>query len=168
MNSVDLVLVFLLAVSALRGYWRGFFRESFGLLAVVGGAAAALQFGVWGAGVVQQFVRLPPPIPAGVAFVAIFIIVYGVVNLTGYILDRLASASMPRSLSGVAGAALGAGKVAAMLAFILLFLHLFPFAPHLDGRIMESTIGRPLMSVASNVIRFGLQGSPPSESTDKT
>ena len=36
MNTVDLALAFLLAIGALRGYWRGFFRESFGLLAVVG------------------------------------------------------------------------------------------------------------------------------------
>jgi uncharacterized membrane protein required for colicin V production len=168
MNSVDLVLAFLLGVSALRGYWRGFFRESFGLLAVLGGAAAALQYSAWGTAIMEAYLRLPPPLPAGLTFVALFVVVYALVNFTGFALDRLAAASMPHSLNGVAGAVLGAGKAATMLAFILLFVHLFPLAPQLDGRIMESKIGRPLVSVAGNVIRFGLQGSPQSDSTSKT
>jgi membrane protein required for colicin V production len=168
MNSVDLALAFLLAIGALRGYWRGFLRETFGLLAVVAAVSAALQYSAWGANVVLHYVRLPPPLPAGVAFVGLFVVVHAVVNGTGFIIDRLASAALRPSVNALGGAAVGVGKAAAVLAFILLFLHLFPLVSSLDGPIMASRIGRPLVSVASNVIRTGRQEPPQPDSTHTT
>lgn len=157
MNGVDLALAFLLLLCGLRGYWRGFFRESFGLLALMGGIALAIQFAASGAGVLHERCRLPPPIDAGVAFVAIFVVVHTLVNLIGVLLDRLASALFLRGINRLAGAVLGAGKGAAILGLLLLFLHLFPVVPELDGQIMNSTIGRRLVDAAGDAIRFGLQ-----------
>jgi len=167
MNSVDVALLILLAVCALRGYWRGFFRESFGLLALIGGVAAALRLTSLGAAVLQQHLPLPPPLEAGLAFVLIFVVVHTVVNLMGVVLDRIAGALFLRGINRVAGAAFGIGKGAAVLGFLLLFLHLFPLVPDLDGHIMTSTIGRPLVTAAGNVIRLGLTSAAPPDSSSK-
>ena len=43
MNIVDVALVVLLLLCALRGTWRGVFRESFGFLSLIGGLWAALR-----------------------------------------------------------------------------------------------------------------------------
>jgi membrane protein required for colicin V production len=168
MNGVDLALGLLLAVCALRGYWRGFFRESFGLLALVGGVAAAVRFTTLGASALQHYLRLPAAVDAGLAFVAIFVIVHTIVNLIGVLLDRLTAALFLRGINRLAGAALGAGKGAAVLALVLLFFHLFPIIPELDGQIMRSTIGRPLVNVAGDVIRLGLQPPAQRDAADKT
>lgn len=168
MNGVDLALGFLLLLCALRGYWRGFFRESFGLFALVGGIGAAIKFASLGAGVVQHYLRLPPPVDAGVAFVVIFVAVHTVVNFVGVLLDRLTGALFLRGINRLAGAALGAGKGAAVLGLILLFLHLFPFVPELDGQIMSSTIGRPLVNAAGNAVRYGLQSTAQPDTSRKT
>ena len=157
MNAVDLVLVFLLLLWALRGYWRGFFRESFGLIALVGGLAMATQFAALGGGLLQQRFRIPAPVDAGVAFVTIFLIVHTLVNLVGVLFDRLAGALFLRSINRLAGAAFGAGKGAAILGLLLLFLHLFPLVPDLDAQIMNSVIGRPLVNTAGDAVRFALQ-----------
>lgn len=168
MNRVDLALAVLLAACALRGFWRGFFRECFGLLALVAGLAAAFGCTAAGSGWTQHYLRLPTPLQTGVAFVVIFALVHIVVNLLGVLVDRLASASLSGGLSGVAGALLGAGKGVAVLGFVLLFLHLFPIVPVLDEDIMSSTIGRPLVTAASNVIRFGQQTAAQPDSPSRT
>ncbi|MFN8624718.1 MAG: CvpA family protein [Candidatus Binatia bacterium] len=159
-NAVDLVLALLLLLWALRGYWRGFFRESFGLVALLGGLAAAIQFAAVGAAVLQQRFRVPAPVDAGVAFVAIFLVVHTLVNLVGVLLDRLAGALFLRGINRLAGAAFGAGKGAAILGLLLLFVHLFPIVPELDAQIMSSAIGRPLVTAAGGAVRFALQASP--------
>jgi membrane protein required for colicin V production len=164
MNGVDIALSVLLAVCALRGYWRGFFRESFGLLALVGGVAAAVRFATLGASLLQQYVRLPAVVDAGLAFVLIFIIVHTMVNLIGVLLDRLTAALFLRGINRLAGAVLGAGKGAAVLALVLLFLQLFRVIP--EGQIKGSTIGGPLVNVASKML--GLQPTSPQDAPRKT
>ncbi len=168
MNSVDLTLSVLLVVCALRGYWRGFFRECFGLLALIGGMVAAVEFAGAGAGLLQERFRIPVPVDVGVAFVLIFVIVHTSVNLVGVLLDRLAGALFLRGVTRLAGAAVGAGKGVAVLAFLLLFLHLFPLVPTLDEQIMRSTIGRPLVTAAGSVARLGLHDAARPDSSNKT
>ncbi len=168
MNGVDLALGLLLAVCALRGYWRGFLRESFGLLALIVGIAAAVRFAAIAAVAVQRYVHLPAAVDAGLAFVAIFVIVHTLVNLIGVLLDRLTGALYLRGINRLAGAAFGAGKAAAVLALILLFFHLFPVIPELDGQIMSSSIGRPLVSAAGDVVRRGLLSTARRDTSDKT
>ena len=156
MNGVDLALVGVLLVFALRGYWRGFFRESFGLLALLGGLAAAMRFTPAGAAMVEPYVSVPV-VRDGIAFVGIFVVTHAVVNVIGVLVDRLAGAGL---VGRLAGAAVGIGKGGTMLAFVLLFLHLSPLLTALDARIMGSRLAPPLIAVAGDVIRFGLSTAP--------
>jgi len=165
MNGLDVALVIVLFVFALRGYWRGFFRESFGVLAVIAGLAAALQLAGLGALWLQERAALPAPIQNGAAFVGIFVIVYAIVNCIGVLLDRLTGASRLRVLQRLAGAVLGVAKGAAVLAAALLLLHLLPIVPAADTHIMGSVIARPLVGAAADVLRHGAsepQPGPPS------
>jgi membrane protein required for colicin V production len=160
MNGVDVVLVVILAGCALRGWWRGFFRECFGLMALVLGIAAALRFTAAGDAALQPHVHLPAPVAAGVAFVVIFVVVNSLINVVGVLLNRLAQTAAMSLISGVGGALLGAGKGVVVLAFVLLFLHLFPVGTALDQRVMGSSIARPLVGIASNAIRIGAPADP--------
>jgi len=165
MNGVDVALVFILMVFALRGYWRGLFRESFGLLALIAGVAAALQFTAPGVILAQDHAPLPPTLQTGIVFVGIFVVAYELVNLMGVLLDRLAGASRLWVVNHLAGALLGAAKGSVVLAGVLLFLHLLPVVPGADAHIMGSAVARPMVAVAGDVLRFGgrdLLAGPPS------
>jgi membrane protein required for colicin V production len=161
MNTVDLAAGIVFALFALRGYWRGFFREAFGVLALFGGLAAAMRFSAAGAIRLEPYMALPV-VREGVAFVAIFVVTHAAATLVGYLLHRLAGASALGWANRLAGVAVGAAKGGALLAFVLLFLHLFPLMRTLDTRLMESRVGPPLITAAGNVIRFGIA----SESAD--
>ena len=157
MNGVDVVLVVVLAGCALRGWWRGFFRECFGFLALVIGIAAALRFSAGGETVLGSHLRAPAPVASGIAFVAIFVVVHATINVVGVLLSRLTGATALGTLNGVGGALLGAGKGVVVLAFLLLFLHLFQVVSVVDPKVMGSNFGRSLVGVASNAIRIGAQ-----------
>jgi membrane protein required for colicin V production len=156
MNRVDLALAVLLAAGALRGYWRGFTRELFAVVALVGGIGAAAQATPAAAALVQAHVAVPVGVANGTAFVGIFACVHTLVNLLGAAAGRLARTALARGINRVGGVLLGTGKVAAVLAFVLLFLHVFPLLPGLDASIMASTVGRPLMTAASDVVRLAV------------
>ncbi|MBI4516097.1 MAG: CvpA family protein [Deltaproteobacteria bacterium] len=158
MNSVDLVLAIVLAGFGLRGLWRGFLRESFGLLALFGALAVAFRFAAVAAAAIEPYSTLPL-LREGVGFVGVFVATHALVTLTGVVLDRLAGPAFG-GLRAVAGAAVGIGKGGALAAFVLLFLHLFPLLPQLEGRLLASRLAPPLIVAAGQVIRFGLTLSP--------
>lgn len=160
MNELDVAILLLLALFALRGFWRGFFRESFGFLAFLAGVAAALQYTGAGAVALAQHVDLPGPAHAGIAFIGIFMGVHTSITLLGWLLDRVASTLLFRSVNRMAGAVFAIGKGGAILAFVLLFFQVFSVVPELEKRIMTSELARPLVSVASTVIRTGWREAP--------
>jgi membrane protein required for colicin V production len=152
MNAVDIVLVVVLAACALRGYWRGFLRELFGLLGLAAGGIAAITFTAEGVAFLKEYTTLAPPILSGIVFVGIFIVVHTAINLIGLLFDRLAKAMFLRGLNRLAGAVFATGKGAVVLALLLFAVHLSQVLPALDEQIMSSTIGRPLVLAAGDLI----------------
>jgi membrane protein required for colicin V production len=163
MNAVDIVLVVVFALCALRGYWRGFLRELFGLLGLVLGGVVAVRFTPEGVEHLKEYLTLPAPILTGVAFAGIFVIVHTAVNIAGLLLDRLAKAVFLSGINRLAGAVFAAGKGAVVMALVLFALHLVQRFPELDRQIMSSTIGRPLVHAAG-----GLIDAAQAEGLDKT
>ena len=158
MNRVDLALFIFVACAAIRGSWRGFLRESFGFLGLVGGVAAAFRYGPVATEVLGR--QMPSSaaleIQAGVGFVAIFVVVQLALNLLGLILDRMFGGAIVNVANRIAGGLLGASKGVALLAFLLLFGHLFSVS-NFDAQIMASSSGRFLVNAAGNTIRSAAQ-----------
>jgi uncharacterized membrane protein required for colicin V production len=124
------------------------------------GVVAALRFTSSGEVALQSHLRLPIPAGDGVAFVAIFVVANALLNVVGALLSRLVHTGPLGVIDGVGGALFSAGKGAVVLAFLLLFLHLFPVVSSLDPHLMGSSIGRSLVSGASNAIRIGAPIDP--------
>ena len=152
MNAVDIVLIVVFTACAIRGYWRGFFRELFGLLGLVAGGLAAIVYTTEATEFLEGYTTLAPPILTGLAFGGIFIIVHTGVNLLGLLFDRLAKAIYLRGINRLAGAAFATTKGAAVMAVLLFGVHLSQVVPALDEQIMSSTIGRPLVLAAGDFI----------------
>jgi membrane protein required for colicin V production len=171
MNRIDVALVVLLLLCAVRGFWRGFFRESFGFLGLIAGLAAALRFAAAVSAALSEAVpgwgALPSAAQLGIAFVVTFIAVQTFFALFGFLLDRTVGSLAMQRISHVAGALFAVAKGGAILAFVLLFFHLFPVVPGVDEPIMESRLGRPLLTAASSVIRAGLREAPAAEPDER-
>jgi len=158
MNGIDVALVVLLLLSGLRGSWRGIFREAFGFLALVVGLLAALRGAPAGAGWLSAAaagIGLNESALLGIAFVVIFLAVSTLITLVGVACDQFLGRGALRAASRASGAVFALGKGAVVLAFVLLFLHLFPVVPGIDQQIMTSRVGRPLVTAASAVLRAG-------------
>jgi membrane protein required for colicin V production len=158
MNGIDVALVVLLLLTGLRGSWRGIFREGFGFVALVIGLLAALRGAETVAGWLGEIVPalgLDGTALLGTAFVIVFIVVSGLINLIGVACDQLFGRGALRGASRASGALFACGKGAVVLAFVMLFLHLFPVVPGIDRQIMDSRIGKPMVSAAGAVLRSG-------------
>jgi membrane protein required for colicin V production len=153
MKQVDVALVVLLALFAARGFLRGFFRESFGLLALGSGILGALIYTGTASTMLAERVDLDAATRSAVAFVFIFLAVHTPVNLFGLLLDRVAHSLLFRSVSCVTGAAFGLLKGTVLMGFVLLFLQLFPMIAPLNEQIEGSRFARPLATIAGTVIR---------------
>ena len=159
MNGIDVALVVLLLILALRGSWRGIFRESFGFAALVVGLLAAVRYADAGAGWLSSYAwasELSGPALVGVAFVAIFLVVSA--------LDQSDRPRCATSSSGAARCGFPAVSVACSSRspraprcsrFVLLFLQLFPVVPGIDRQIAGSRIARPMIAAAGAALRAG-------------
>jgi uncharacterized membrane protein required for colicin V production len=158
MNAIDVALVILLLLCGLRGSWRGLFRESFGFAALLIGIWAALHGAEAGAAWLSG--RLPgvetnPAALLGIAFVVTFLLAGTLVNLIGVACDQVFGRGVLRLPSRIGGAAFAVAKGAAIAAFALLFLQLFPIVKGLDRQILDSRIAHPLVSSAEAALRSG-------------
>lgn len=156
MNVVDVALVVLLLLCGLRGAWRGIFREGFGFAALVLGLLAAFRGAAAGAvWLAEQLpeVELNGSAQLGVSFVVIFLAVSTLVNLVGVTCDQLFGRGALRLVSRLAGVLFAIGKGAVVLAFVLLFLHIFPILPGIETELAGSRLARPMVAAAGGVLR---------------
>jgi membrane protein required for colicin V production len=158
-NQVDALLLVLLVPFALRGYWRGFCRESFGLAGFVGGVMVAITEGPWlsdrliARGLVQGETALL------VAWATLFVATFIVAALAGRLTERLARALFLGGVNRVAGLVFGCAKGAAILAFALLVVE--HAAPAARASIDASRVGRPLTQLATRVLQDVHQAERP-------
>jgi uncharacterized membrane protein required for colicin V production len=137
-NLLDFAVLALILLLGIRGYFRGFFRELFGLAAWLGGGVAAYLGGpVYGQDVGQRF-RLPLAIGQTLAALAIFVAVYIACQIAGWILHRLARALFLAPLDRAGGLVFGAAKAVAMSALFCMLVTSRRGLPDLAERVRES------------------------------
>lgn len=165
MSTVDLALVILLLLFAVRGYWRGLLREGCALAGLLGGAVAA---GAMGPAVAALIVSRggAAPVPAALmGAAAVFLGVYFSAVVAGLVLDRLARAVFLGGLNRMAGVAFGLAKGATVLGLGLVVLQRVVPRPGLGDLIEASKLGRPLTTFASVVVEAGMKLIQPAAAT---
>ena len=90
MNIVDIVVVALLSLFAVRGYLRGLFREVFSLLGLFVGFIFAASYYEPVARLWQDSWQFSPLFVHILSFVALFFIAYLILNVVGLLLHRSA------------------------------------------------------------------------------
>jgi len=145
-NIVDPILLVLLSLFALRGYFKGFFREAFSLLGLFVGLMIAVRYeqpvaALWAESWKSSFIFL-----RAIAFVALFFSTYFSLNLIGWLLHRSASLLFLQGINRIGGVVLGAGKGAAIMALAIFFL---TSTPLVSGKAKEN-IGQSYLVPAFN------------------
>jgi membrane protein required for colicin V production len=144
-NRIDVVLAVFLAMFALRGLFRGFSRELFALIGLVGGVAFALAN--YGAAAEM----LPPSVPGDlrpfVAFVVLFFAVVLAARLAGALLHRLLGIVYLSPLDRIAGALFGAVKGAALIGCGILLIRAYAPSATIERALGESVVMRSIMLV---------------------
>ena len=162
MNRIDLILAIVLALFALRGFWRGFSREFFGFIGLIGGLVVAAATYAVAAG------QLPDAIPERmrpiVAFALVFFAVDFGANLVGLIVHKVLGVVFLSPVNRLAGGVFGAVKGAAMAAIALLLLLAYAPSSALERELATSQFARPLLAFAEDVGRD--VRPPPAEWTE--
>ncbi len=106
------------------------------------------------------------------AFVAIFFIVCFAFNLVGWLLNRSASLVFLQGLNRIGGVVLGAGKGAALIGFVVLFLASTPLLPaRAQANLGHSYLGVGFQHLARQLIALGksrLIDPPESRAVERT
>jgi membrane protein required for colicin V production len=160
-NIVDPILLGLLLLFALRGYFKGLFREVFSLLGLVVGFMVAVRYdepvaAMWAASWTSSYFLL-----RAITFVSLFFLAYFGLNLVGWLLHRSASLLFLQGINRIGGVVVGAGKGAALLALLIFFLTSSPFLPsQATQRIHQSFLAPLLSQFAQGLILFGRANLP--------
>ena len=155
-NWVDLILLCVFALFGLRGFYRGFFREFFSLAGLVLGFTAAVAYDQELSAILARHWKSSSLLLHGAAFVAIFFVVYFMLNLVGWLLHRSERLLFLRTLNRAGGIALGAGKGAAITAIAVFFLSSSSLLPQLTRENVENSyMAGPLARAGQNLIHLG-------------
>jgi membrane protein required for colicin V production len=149
------LLLVLLVPFAMRGFWRGFCREGFGLAGlVVGVLLAAAATAPLSAALVARDLAAPP-LARALAFATVLLGVVVVANVIGALADRLARALLLGGLNRAAGMVIGSLKGGAALGFGLVLVKRLVPSPALEQAIAASRLGRLLAALAAGVLEAG-------------
>ncbi len=148
MNRIDVVLAVVLALFALRGFQRGFSREIFALIGLVGGVALAA------ANFADAAPMLPPEVPEitrpAVAFAGIFLAVALAAKLAGLLVQRVLGLVLLSPLDRAAGILFGAAKGAAVIAMAVVVVRAVT-PPNALARFCEgSVLMQPLLELTDD------------------
>ncbi len=156
MNIIDPILLVLLSLFTLRGYFKGLFRESFSLLGLIIGFMVAVRYDEPAAALWANYWKLSFIMLRAIAFVGLFFAVYFFFSLVGWLLHRSAEFLFLQAVNRVGGLVLGMGKGAAILSLIIFFLGSSTLIPDkMRQRIDESYLAPPLYQLAQGLIRRG-------------
>ncbi len=148
MNRIDVVLAVVLALFALRGFQRGFSREIFALIGLVGGVAAAAAM------YADVAVMLPPEVPdigrPALAFGGIFVGVALLAKLVGMLVHRVLGLTLLSPLDRVAGILFGAAKGAALVVMAVVVVRSVTPPNALARACADSILMQPILEITDD------------------
>jgi membrane protein required for colicin V production len=143
MSRIDVVLAVVVGMFAIRGFQRGFSREIFALIGLMGGVAVA------GAYYPDAALMLPPEVPEiarpAIAFLGLFVAVWLAAKLVGLLVQRLLGLVMLSPLDRIGGIVFGAAKGVALIALGVIVVRTVTPPNALERACADSVLMRPLL-----------------------
>ncbi|MET0500373.1 MAG: CvpA family protein [Candidatus Binatia bacterium] len=164
MNWIDPIVLVILFLFGLRGYFKGLFRETLSLGGMVVGFMVAVRYDEQFAALAGSYWDTSPLVLKVTAFVALFFVVYFVFAVVGWLLHQAARRLFLQTLNRLGGIAVGLGKGAAITALVIFFVTSSAWLPRSTKEHLEdSYLGPPLSQLAEGMIRVGREKLFPRE-----
>jgi membrane protein required for colicin V production len=155
-NWVDLILLAVLAVFGLRGFFRGLFREILSIAGLVVGFLVAARYGDRVADFVAQHWQLSPMLLKGAGFVAVFFLIYFGFSLAGWLLHRSEKMLFLKTVNRAGGIVMGVGKGAALAALAIFLLNSTSLLSRPTRDSLENAyLAPPLSQLGEDLIKAG-------------
>lgn len=168
MNWVDLIVIAVLALFGLRGFFRGLFREVLSLAGLIAGFMLAVAYDQRVASYIAVYWKVSPLILKAGAFVTIFFLVYFLLSLVGWLLHRSEKLLFLQTLNRSGGVAVGVGKGVALTALVLFLLSSAAWLPQPARENLDrSYFITPLSELAQSLVRLGKEKLFPNENAQQ-
>jgi membrane protein required for colicin V production len=155
-NLVDPVLLVILFLFGLRGYFKGLFREICSLAGLIIGFILAARYDEPVAAFAESYWKISPILLKGAAFVAVFFVVYFLFSSIGWLLHRSEKILFLHTINRMGGIAIGVGKGTAFAALIVFFIASASWIPiPAREQLQDSYLVPPLSRLAERMIRLG-------------
>lgn len=152
MNYIDLVILLILVLFGIYGYFRGFIRIFFSLLFFALSLFLAFVLNNKISSLFGSFIRVPPNILKVFSFLLlwaffefIFTIVYS------YIDKKIPQKTKELSVNKFFGIFPSVMRGIFVIAVILMLLVVLPTSPSFKDKVLSSKLGRPLVSLMSKI-----------------
>jgi membrane protein required for colicin V production len=155
-NLVDPILLVVLFLFGLRGYFKGLFREIFSLAGLITGFVMAVRYDEALAAVAESYWKISPIVLKGAAFVAVFFVVYFLFSLIGWLLHHSQKLLFLHTINRIGGIAVGIGKGTAFAALVVFVIASTSWIPVTARKhFQDSYLVPPLSRLAEVMIRLG-------------
>jgi len=155
-NWVDLILLAVLGIFGLRGFFRGLFREILSLAGLIVGFLVAARYGDVAAQYAAQHWKFAPIMLKGAGFVAIFFVIYFGFSLAGWLLHRSEKMLFLKTVNRAGGIVIGVGKGAAVAALAIFLLSSSSLIYQLTRESLASAyLVPPLSQLGETLIKAG-------------
>lgn len=166
-NWIDVTLLSVVGLFGLRGYFRGLFRELSSLVGLLAGFMIAVRYVDAVAALGRYYWNSSPLLLKGVAFVAIFFVVYFLFNLAGWLLHYSAKPLLLQTLNRLGGMAVGIGKGGVVTALIVYLAGAASWLPpSMRNKFNEAYLVSPLSRLGDGLIRIGKDKLLPKEPSE--
>lgn len=155
MNWIDITLLVILALFALRGFYRGLFREVFSVVGMVAGLWAALTYHEYVTNWLSEQWAGSPFLVKIASFVIVFFVVYFLCSVAGWLLHRSEQALFLKTFNRAGGVAIGFGKGVALVGLVLYFVHSAAWLPQpTRDKMAGAYLVKPLYQFGTSLIDF--------------
>jgi len=150
MNYIDILILIILVIAAVKGFIDGFIKEFASLAALILGVWAAIKFSDFTAAKLYDFFDMTGKYTGLIAFIITFIVVVIAIHFIGMIIDRLVKAISLGFINRLLGLAFGVFKSILILSVIFVILNTIdehrPFLP--KEKINQSMLYNPISDIA--------------------
>ena len=126
MNIIDIIILIILAIFCIKGFFRGFIMEAFTLVGLILAYVIALREMSALAALIGRAVRVPPWLATALSFFLIFIIVIVFCRIMAGALRKLMRWSLLGSLDRGGGVIIGIIKGALVTSLLALLISMIP------------------------------------------
>lgn len=150
MNFIDILILIILGIAAVKGFINGFIKEFASLAALVLGIWAAIRFSNFTAAKLYDYFDLTGKYTGIIAFILTFVIVVIAIHFIGLLIDKLIKAVSLGFINRLLGLVFGVFKSVLILSVIFVILNAIdehrPFLP--KEKINQSFLYNPISDIA--------------------